>query len=917
MKRHAKLVGALSLFVILIGSLIIGREFNRAHEGDETVHDARVTAAVFQDIAAVAIDTAKPVAFDLPILARADGLSFSAKIEAPVRDPQSRWSNPAKVVEVQFPRNFSEAVCVHSGEADVRATPLGANENSRAETQDDGSLIYRDAFPGCDVQYKSSLYKTEEFIVVRDRSALTDPANETAEWSWQLDLGSGASALKPRLTPAHTIELCDGAGVPRLRINAPDGKDADGRLLRPGKELAYEIDRDRLTCRATLSGCAYPVVIDPTWSSTGTMNTARSGHKAILLNSGKVLVCLWQIDQLTELFDPNTGTWSQQGSLADRHPFGTATLLKDGSVIVAGGAITERFNPTTGSWSTILSPNEPRLEHAAILLDDETLFITGGANNVAELTSCEKFNAQSGTWSFTGSLIANQLFHPIIRLAGGDILIAGGQQNNGNSLSQRFSQSSSTWTLTGPLATPRSAHTLNRLPDGGALVAGGTDGLVGYSSCEIFSPLNNTWGAGPAMSGPRIGHASVVLPNGRILACGGRVSGFNAETSKTSEVFDPQKGTWTLTGEMMTGRGGHSATVLQSGKVLVTGGALPDMATCEVYDPTIVPAVTVSASPGAILSGQTVSFSSAVDNPDGDPVTYLWNFGDGATSTDANPTHTYTAEGIYLASVVMTATSQFSTTSIVNSNNATVQVFPVSNRPAARFTTSDVVGFAQVPLTFDATLSTDPQNAITSYTWNFGDGSPLGSGQVISRAYVAAGTYTVTLTITDGDGLPNSTTRQIVILPADQVGLFNSSIEYKVKWDRAKTDSDTLSVEANVNVGDAVIADGTPLAIEIVGQRFEATLDAKLRAKSVNDSWQVKANTRKQSVGEVSLKFKAKKASLGLGFNQAGAVGEGEVVTLEIPLRLEIAGRVFEVQLDSSFKFSKDGKKAVGEGEGP
>jgi len=59
---------------------------------------------------------------------------------------------------------------------------------------------------------------------------------------------------------------------------------------------------------------------------------------------------------------------------------------------------------------------------------------------------------------------------------------------------------------------------------------------------------------------------------------------------------------------------------------------------------------------------------------------------------------------------------------------------------------------------------------------------------------------------------------------------------------------------------------------------------------------------------------------LALGFNQAGAVAGGDpsdIVTVQIPIRLEIAGRVFEVSIESDFKFSGDAKKASGSGDGP
>ena len=63
-----------------------------------------------------------------------------------------------------------------------------------------------------------------------------------------------------------------------------------------------------------------------------------------------------------------------------------------------------------------------------------------------------------------------------------------------------------------------------------------------------------------------------------------------------------------------------------------------------------------------------------------------------------------------------------------------------------------------------------------------------------------------------------------------------------------------------------------------------------------------------------------KKTSLGLNFNEAGAVAEGEdgdLVELDIPVKIEIAGRSFDLLIASEFKFSKNGTRANGSGEGP
>ena len=84
----------------------------------------------------------------------------------------------------------------------------------------------------------------------------------------------------------------------------------------------------------------------------------------------------------------------------------------------------------------------------------------------------------------------------------------------------------------------------------------------------------------------RGGHTATLLLNGRLLVVGGQTnSGF---TSSVAEFYDPSVGTWTSVGSMRSDRAGHSATMLSNGKVLVAGGFSTvngALATSELFDP--------------------------------------------------------------------------------------------------------------------------------------------------------------------------------------------------------------------------------------------------------------------------------------------------------------------------------------------
>ena len=129
-----------------------------------------------------------------------------------------------------------------------------------------------------------------------------------------------------------------------------------------------------------------------TWTATGSLNTARSQHTAILLPSGKVLIAGgWNNNTMAsaELYDPSTGTWTVTGSLNTTRSLDTAILLPSGKVLIAGGsggvggnvplASTELYDPSTGTWTVTGSLNTARLAFDTVtLLPSGKVLIAGG-----------------------------------------------------------------------------------------------------------------------------------------------------------------------------------------------------------------------------------------------------------------------------------------------------------------------------------------------------------------------------------------------------------------------------------------------------------------------------------------------------------------------------------------------------------
>ncbi len=155
-------------------------------------------------------------------------------------------------------------------------------------------------------------------------------------------------------------------------------------------------------------------------------------------------------------------------------------------------------------------------------------------------------------------------------------------------------------------------------------------------------------------------------------------------------------------------------------------------------------------------SALTCSFTSTSSDPDGSVASYSWNFGDATTSTAQNPSHTYAAGGSYTVTLQVTDNqgAQSTTTS------KTVTVTAPNQPPTANFTSS----CSALSCNFTST-SSDPDGSIASYSWTFGDGG-TSTAQNPSHSYTAAGSYTVSLRVTDNQGAQSTTTSKTVTVTA-------------------------------------------------------------------------------------------------------------------------------------------------------
>ena len=179
----------------------------------------------------------------------------------------------------------------------------------------------------------------------------------------------------------------------------------------------------------------------------------------------------------------------------------------------------------------------------------------------------------------------------------------------------------------------------------------------------------------------------------------------------------------------------YNTPILSSGQITYYVGSCPGSARFPVQ----VQVATVSASLTAttVCSGYPTVFSGTGASNGGPINTWSWNFGNGNSSNIQNPSYTYPTSGIY--TVVLTITDPNGCTA---SASQSVTVTPT---PSVNFSTANQSGCAPFNVSFTNTST----NAL-NYLWDFGDGSPTSASPTPSHLYSNTGSYTVTLTATNG-----------------------------------------------------------------------------------------------------------------------------------------------------------------------
>jgi hypothetical protein len=358
----------------------------------------------------------------------------------------------------------------------------------------------------------------------------------------------------PAADASPTWKWTDATGVPDLgRVSFAHQHDGVGYVV---------AGKDRLQLWSVTLDARKPV-----WTELAAPPTAISRRARWTASKGTLVATGGEEDDKPWVFCArfDKGAWTTLPDLPQGRLLHTATLLRDGSVLVVGGRIAHKADvkgfdaKETGSalrlplgakaWQGAPTLPDARWLHTATLLPDDTVLVVGGSNEAVENGPSEDLGLPT-TW--------------------------------------RLDAAGKAWSAAAKLPSPRYGHEAT-LTKAGVVITGGEIDGVGSSTDDVavFSTQKSSWRALRRAPYAPSSHAVSVLSDGRLLVTGGTdvfTDGAMPFSLDGAYVVDASRGKYTKVRKMPVGRSGHWTLVGKHGALVLGGSSLPFIPDPDHYD---------------------------------------------------------------------------------------------------------------------------------------------------------------------------------------------------------------------------------------------------------------------------------------------------------------------------------------------
>jgi N-acetylneuraminic acid mutarotase len=324
----------------------------------------------------------------------------------------------------------------------------------------------------------------------------------------------------------------------------------------------------------------------------------RSRHSAFLLNNDKVIFVGGDNNNAgncngktisAEVFDIRSKRSHILTYLNEYRWDGeTITLLKNNKILITGGRdcnngyskTAEILDPETGKSEYTSSMHFARTDHSATLLKDGRVLIAGGfyATNVPATypEEAEIYDPKTEEFTITAKMPYSINRHGAILLNDGNVLLVGGGilgETDYTSKAEIYDLKINKFYPAGNLNINRGYPNLLLLKDGNVLIVGGTNRQHYIKQAEIYNTKTKTFQLAGNLTNKIYGFTSSLRQDGNILIAGGRTGfGTSTKTLADIELYNPKLKSFKEYKQMKVARTSHTATLLPNGILLITGG---------------------------------------------------------------------------------------------------------------------------------------------------------------------------------------------------------------------------------------------------------------------------------------------------------------------------------------------------------